>query len=65
MSETGRFAHRLALLGGVEFSTTELEIITSEIAEMERILTELEEFAHDTPWVSLQTQPIEKKSHHD
>jgi len=65
MSEKDRFAHRLALLGGVEFSTTDLEIITSEIAETERILTELEEFAQDTPWVSLQTQPIEKKSDHD
>lgn len=65
MSEKDRCAHRLALLGDVEFSTTDLEVITTEIAEMERILTELEEFAQDTPWVSLQAQPIEKKSDHD
>lgn len=65
MSEKDRCAYRLAVLGGVEFSPTDLEIITSEIAEMERILTELEEFAQDTPWVSLQAQPVEKKSDHD
>ena len=35
------------------------------LRSVERILAELEEFAHDTPWVSLQTQPIEKKSDHD
>jgi hypothetical protein len=45
----------------VEFSTTDLEVITTEIAEIERILAELEEFAQDTPWVSLQSQPIENK----
>ncbi len=61
MSENDRCAHRLALLGDVEFSTTDLEVITTEIAEMERILAELEEFAQDTPWVSLQAQPIENK----
>ncbi len=65
MSEKDRFAHRLALLGGVDFSPTDLEIITSEIEDMDRIITELEQFAHDTPWVSLQTQPIGKKPHHD
>jgi hypothetical protein len=65
MSEKDRCAHRLALLGDVEFSTTDLEVITTEVAEMERILTELEEFAQDTPWVSLQAQPIEKTSDHD
>jgi hypothetical protein len=61
MSEKDRCAYRLALLGDVELSTTDLEVITTEIAEMERILTELEEFAQDTPWVSLQAQPIENK----
>jgi hypothetical protein len=55
----------LALLGDVEFSTTDLEVIATEVAEMERILAELEEFAQDTPWVSLQAQPIEKTSDHD
>ena len=65
MSEKDRFAHRLALLGGVEFSPTDLETITSEIEDMDRILTELEQFANDTPWVSLQAQPNEKKPHHD
>ena len=65
MSEKDRFAHRLALLGGVNFSPTDLEIITSEIEDMDRIITELEQFAHDTPWVSLQAQPIGKKPHHD
>ena len=61
MSENDRLAHRLALLGGVEYSPTDLEVITGEIAEMDRMLAELEEFAQDTPWVSLQAQPIEKK----
>ena len=61
MSEKDRCAYRLALLGDVEFSTADLEVITTEIAEMERILAELEEFAQDTPWVSLQAQPIENK----
>ena len=61
MSEKNRFAHRLALLGAVEFSATDLELITSEIADIDRILAELEEFAQDTAWVSLQAQPIEKK----
>jgi hypothetical protein len=28
---------------------------------MDRILADLEEFAQDNPWVSLQAQPIEKK----
>jgi hypothetical protein len=65
MSEKDRCAHRLALLGDVEFSTTDLEVITTEVAEMERILAELEDFAQDTPWVSLQAQPIEKTSDHD
>ncbi|HEY1234730.1 MAG TPA: hypothetical protein VGH22_15230 [Candidatus Binatia bacterium] len=65
MSEKDRFAHRLALLGGVEFSSTDLDIITSEIEDMDRIVTELEQFAHDTAWISLQAQPSEKKSHHD
>ena len=65
MSGKDPFVHRLALLGAVEFSATDLEFITGEIAEIERILTELEEFAQDIPWVSLQAQPIEKKSHHD
>jgi hypothetical protein len=61
VSEKNRFAHRLALLGAVEFSATDLELITSEIADIDRILAELEEFAQDTAWVSLQAQPIEKK----
>jgi hypothetical protein len=65
MSEKDRCAHRLALLGDVEFSTTDLEVITTEVAEMERILAELEQFAQDTPWVSLQAQPIAKTSDHD
>jgi hypothetical protein len=61
VSEKNRFAYRLALLGAVEFSASDLELITSEIAEMDRILADLEDFAQDTPWVSLQAQPIEKK----
>ena len=65
MSEKNRFAHRLALLGAVEFSATDLEVMTSEIAEMDRVLTELEEFAQDTPWVSLQAQPMKKTSDDD
>ena len=62
MSEKDRLAHRLVLLGGVEFSPTDLEIITSEIEDMERILTELEQFAQETPWVFLRAQPRRKET---
>jgi hypothetical protein len=61
VSENNRFAYRLALLSGVDFSPTDLEIITSEIEDMNRILTELEKFAHDTPWVFVAGPADEKK----
>ncbi len=49
--------HRLALLSAVELSQEELNAILNEIDDMERVVAELEEFAKDTPWISLQAQP--------
>jgi len=60
MSSKDDITHRLALLQGVKLSAADLEAITTEIQDLERIVAELEEFAGDTPWVSLQAQPIDK-----
>jgi len=60
MSSKDDITHRLALLQGVKLSAADLEAITTEIQDLERIFAELEEFAGDTPWVSLQAQPIDK-----
>ncbi|HVO92966.1 MAG TPA: hypothetical protein VMT22_09015 [Terriglobales bacterium] len=61
MTDHDKFAHRLALLGGVEFSPADLEAITNEIVDIERIVVELEEFSRDIPWISLQAQPEARK----
>ncbi len=61
MTDKDKIAHRLALLEEVEFSATDLEFITAEIADLERVVAELEEFAQGTPWISQQAQPASKK----
>ena len=61
MTDKDKFAHRLALLKGVELSAADLEFIAAEIADLEKVVSELEEFAQGTPWVSQQVQPINKK----
>jgi hypothetical protein len=61
MKDTDKFAHRLALLEGVNLSPAELESIIKEIEDNERVVAELEEFSQGTPWISLQTQPAGKK----
>jgi len=62
MNDKDKIAHRLALLEGVNFSPADLDSIVTEIADLERIVAELEEFSHGTPWISLQTQPAGKKA---
>jgi hypothetical protein len=61
MKDTDKIAHRLALLEGVSFSPEDLESIVKEIEDNERIVAELEEFSHGTPWISLQAQPQDEK----
>jgi hypothetical protein len=61
MKDTDKIAHRLALLEGVSFSPEDLESIVKEVEDNERIVAELEEFSHGTPWISLQAQPQDKK----
>jgi hypothetical protein len=61
MKDTEKLAHRLALLEGVSLSTADLEFIAGEIEDLERVLTELEEFSQGIPWISLQAQPPAKK----
>lgn len=63
MQYSERINHRLALLEGGEFSSTELENIVAEIEDFERVLAELEEFAQQTPWMSQQIQPGERVKH--
>lgn len=62
MNETDKLSRRLALLDGVGIAPTELEAIAKEIEDNLRVVAELEEFAKDTPWISLQTQPAGKKA---
>lgn len=62
MNETDKLSRRLALLDGVGIAPTELEAIAKEIEDNVRVVAELEEFAKDTPWISLQTQPAGKKA---
>lgn len=61
MNDKDKIAHRLALLEGVNFSPADLDSIVTEIADLERVVAELEEFSHGTPWISLQVQPAGKK----
>lgn len=62
MNATDKVAARLTLLGGVNISSADLETIANEIEDNQRIVAELEAFAQDTPWISLQVQPPGKKA---
>ena len=62
MKDTDRVAHRLALIEGVSLSKADLEFITNEIEDLERVMAELEAFGQDTPWIFQQVQPPGKKA---
>ena len=62
MNDADKLSHRLALLAGVDIAAAELETIAKEIEDNLRVVAELEAFAQDTPWISQQTQPAEKKA---
>ena len=62
MNDTDKLSHRLALLDGVAIAPADLEAIAKEIEDNQRVVAELEEFAQDTAWISLQTQPTGKKA---
>ena len=62
MNATDKIAARLTLLEGVNISPADLETIADEIEDNQRIVDELEAFAQDTPWISLQVQPPGKKA---
>jgi aldehyde:ferredoxin oxidoreductase len=62
LNHTDKIAHRLALLEGVDLSKADLEFITNEIEDLERVLAKLEDFGQETPWVSQQVQPAGKKA---
>ena len=62
MKDTDKVAQRLALLDGVNLSTTDIELIVTEIEDLERVVAELEEFGQSTPWISQQVQPPAKKA---
>jgi hypothetical protein len=57
-----KIAHRLALLDEVNLSQADRESIMAEIEDLGRVVTELEEFAQGTPWITLQIQPAGKKA---
>jgi hypothetical protein len=57
MEKPDKVGQRLALLEGVNFSSADLELIAADIADLERIVAELEEFSQGTPWIAVQTQP--------
>jgi hypothetical protein len=54
-------AARLTLLEGANISPGDLETIADEIDDNQRIVAELEAFAQNTAWISLQVQPPGKK----
>ena len=62
MNADGNIAARLTLLAGANILPADLETIPNEIADNQRIVAELEEFAGDTPWISHQIQPPGKKA---
>jgi hypothetical protein len=62
MKPTEKTVHRLALLDGMNLSQPYLDAIAAEIADLDRIVAELEEFAQGTPWVSQQLQPAKSKA---
>jgi hypothetical protein len=61
MNEKDKVAQRLTLLDGIALSPADIEFISAEINDLERVVAELEEFARDTPWISQQIQPAGKK----
>lgn len=61
MKDTDKIANRLALLEDVSIPPADLESISKEIEDNRRVVAELEAFAQGTPWISLQTQPADKK----
>ena len=62
MNDTDKLSHRLALLDEVKIAPADLEAIAKEIEDNLRVVSELEEFAKDTPWISQQAQPAGKKA---
>jgi hypothetical protein len=62
MNENDSVQHRLAMLDGIELSQADVEFISSEIKDLERVVVELEKFSGDTPWISQQIQPSGKKA---
>lgn len=61
MKVSEKTAQRLALLEGASFSPADLEAIVDEIADIERIVAELEQFSHGDPWVAAPIQPAGRK----
>ena len=62
MNATDRIGARLTLVEGVNISPADLDTIANEIEDNQRIVAELEAFAQETPWISLQVQPPGKKA---
>ncbi len=62
MNETSKVNQRLALLDGIDLSPADLEFVATEAVDIERVVAQLEEFARDVPWISLQAQPVDKKA---
>jgi hypothetical protein len=62
MDAIDKIAARLTLLQDVDISPADLETITNEIEDNQRIVAELEAFAQGTPWISLQVQPPRNKA---
>lgn len=57
-----KIAHRLALLRDANLTAEEIDDIAGELADLDRVVAELEAFGNDTPWVSQQIQPSGKKA---
>ena len=62
MNEKERLAARLAPLDGIDLSAADIDHITEEVKDIQRVVAELEEFARDVPWVSQQIQPSGTKA---
>ena len=62
MNDREKIVHRLALLRGVDLSPADLEAIIGELEDLDRVVTELEAFAQETPWVAQPMQPASKKA---
>jgi hypothetical protein len=62
MADAEKVAARLALLADVSLSQDDLQSITAEIEDLDRVVAELEEFGQNTPWIAAQVQPADKKA---